>query len=483
METTRRYRLSWKTNWIMKASEFDRTQKWVLILTSIATLMAMLDAMVVATATSAIRADLGASLSALQWTMNAYNLSLAALLMTGAALGDRFGRRRVFVTGLCVFVAASIACALARSAEWLIAARVVQGAGGALVTPLSMALLSAAFPPERRGKALGLFGGITGLALILGPVLGGVIAGNLPWQWIFWLNVPIGLPLIVLAVRRIPDSKGPAAALDIPGALLVMGASIGLVWGLMRGSSKGWSDSEAPLALVVGAAFMICFVLWERRAKHPMIPMRLFASRVFSSGIAACFLFYAGMYGVVFFLPQFFQSAQGHDPFAAGLRLLPWTVTLFFIAPLAGSMVDRIGERSVMVTGLLLQAIGFAWIAWAASPGTSYLNLVAPLVISGAGISMAGPAAQKAVLGAVTVQDIGKASGVFNMFRILGGATGIAIAVVAFSVWGNLGSEKDFSEGFAHVMGVCAVLSMAAVLSATRQPTHRAATAAQSANP
>lgn len=211
METTRRYRLSWKTNWIMKASEFDRTQKWVLILTSIATLMAMLDAMVVATATSAIRADLGASLSALQWTMNAYNLSLAALLMTGAALGDRFGRRRVFVTGLCVFVAASIACALARSAEWLIAARVVQGLGCPR-HPLSMALLSAAFPPERRGKALGLFGGITGLALILGPVLGGVIAGNLPWQWIFWLNVPIGLPLIVLAVRRIPDSKAGCRA-------------------------------------------------------------------------------------------------------------------------------------------------------------------------------------------------------------------------------------------------------------------------------
>lgn len=215
----------------MKASGFDRTQKWVLILTSIATLMAMLDAMVVATATSAIRADLGASLSTLQWTMNAYNLSLAALLLTGAALGDRFGRRLVFVTGLAVFVVASVACALARSAEWLIAARVVQGAGAALVTPLSMALLSAAFPPERRGKALGLFSGITGLALILGPVLGGVIAGNMAWQWIFWLNVPIGLPLILLVIRRIPESKGPAVSLDIPGALLVMGASIGLIWG------------------------------------------------------------------------------------------------------------------------------------------------------------------------------------------------------------------------------------------------------------
>lgn len=467
----------------MKASGFDRTQKWVLILTSIATLMAMLDAMVVATATSAIRADLGASLSTLQWTMNAYNLSLAALLLTGAALGDRFGRRLVFVTGLAVFVVASVACALARSAEWLIAARVVQGAGAALVTPLSMALLSAAFPPERRGRALGLFSGITGLALILGPVLGGVIAGNMAWQWIFWLNVPIGLPLILLVIRRIPESKGPAVSLDIPGALLVMGASIGLIWGLMRGSNTGWSDSEAPLALGIGAAFTICFVWWERRAKHPMVPMRLFSSRTFSSGIGACFLFYAGMYGVVFFLPQFFQSAQGHGPLAAGLRLLPWTATLFFIAPVAGNMVDRIGERPVMVAGLLLQTIGFAWIAWVASPGTAYLNVVVPLAVAGAGISMAGPAAQKAVLGAVAMQEIGKASGIFNMARILGGATGIAIAVVAFSIWGSLGSDRDFSEGFAHVMVICAALSVLSVASAGWSATHRATTATNSVNP
>ncbi|MFC5475673.1 DHA2 family efflux MFS transporter permease subunit [Paraherbaspirillum soli] len=450
------------------------TRTWVLVLTSVAVLMAMLDAMVVATALNAIRTDLHASVGALEWTMNAYSLSVAALLLSGAALGDRFGRRRMFVLGLGLFVAASAACALSRNIEWLIVARIVQGAGAALLTPLAMALLSAAFPPEQRGKALGLFSGITGLALIAGPLLGGAIAGSLAWQWIFWLNIPIGLVLIPLAQRRIPESFGAPTAIDVAGVVLVTGAAVGLVWGLMRGNEAGWSSVEVLAALAAGLAFAAGFIAWELRSAQPMVPMRLFRSRAFSSGIAASFLLYAAMYGVLFFLPQFFQSAQGNGPLGAGLRLLPWTATLFAIAPVAGNLVDRIGERPLMVAGLVLQALGFAWIALIASPDLPYLFLVLPLIVAGAGISMAGPAAQKAVLGAVSNAELGKASGVFNMFRLLGGASGIAIAVAVFAGTGGLGSAQTFSAGFVAAIAVCAVLSLLAAAAGLWQPARRA---------
>jgi len=453
-------------------------QKWVLALTSVAALMAMLDAMVVATAINAIRADLGASLDALQWTVNAYNLSIATVLLTGAALGDRFGRRRMFSFGVALFAVSSAACALAKSVAWLIAARIAQGAGAAFIMPLAMAILTAAYPPERRGKALGLFSGITGLALIVGPVLGGAIAGKLSWQWIFWINVPIALVIVPLAWRRIPESFGPAVAVDVPGMVLAALAALGIVWGLIRGSVAGWSSAEVVAALGGGAALAVAFVAREHAAAQPMMPMRMFGSRAFSASIAASFLFYAAMYGVVFFLPQFFQVAQGCDPLGAGLRLLPWTATLFVVAPVAGGLVDKIGERALMIVGLALQTLGFAWVAYNATPDVSYLHLAVALTLAGAGVSMAGPAAQKAAVGAVSLKEIGKASGIFNMFRILGGAAGIALAVVAFSVGGRYASPQAFASGFGAAMKVSAILTAAGVLAALGQPARRALSAA-----
>src|SRR5262245_11415192 len=322
-----------------------RMKAWVLALTSVASFMVALDALVVATALGAIRRDFGTSIEMLQWTMNAYNLSFAVLLLTGAALGDRFGRRRMFVAGLSIFVVASAACALAGNAGSLIAARAVQGAGAALVMPLAMALLSAAFPPQERGKALGVFSGLTGLALIAGPVVGGAVAESIAWQWIFWINIPIGLIAIPLVRSRIPESFGPGTALDIPGVALVTGAALGLVWGLMRGNNAGWASPEVAAALVAGFLLAIAFVAWELRAGAPMLPMRLFRSRAFSSGNAASFLYSASLYGTVFFMAQFLQTALGHGPLGAGLRLLPWTATLFVVAPIAGALVNRIGER------------------------------------------------------------------------------------------------------------------------------------------
>ena len=449
----------------------DRTVKaWVLALTSVASFMVALDALVVATALSTIRRDLGASIETLQWTMTAYNLSFAVLLLTGAALGDRFGRRRMFGAGLGLFVAASAACALAGSAGWLIAGRAVQGAGAALVMPLAMALLSATFPREERGKALGLFSGVTGLALIAGPVVGGAVAEGLAWPWIFWLNVPIGLVAIPLVHRRIPESVGPGSVIDSVGVVLVTGAALGGVWGLMRGNGAGWASIEVVGALAAGILLALAFVAWEQRVAQPMVPLRFFEARAFSSGIAASFLFYAAMYGSLFLFPQFLQTVHGQGPLGAGLRLLPWTATLMVVAPIAGGLVNRLGERRLVVVGLLAQAVGMAWIGRIAAPDLPYARLVVPLIVAGSGVSMAMPAAQNAVLSAVATPEIGKASGIFNMFRFLGGVFGIAIAVVVFAATGGVDSPEAFTAGFDAAIAVAAGLSLLGTVAALWLP-------------
>jgi EmrB/QacA subfamily drug resistance transporter len=450
-----------------------RARTGVLALTSAASLMVALDALVVTTALSAIRLDLGASIEELEWVVNAYTLSFAVLLMTGAALGERFGRRRVFAAGIGLFTGASAACALAPGVGWLIAARVVQGAGAALVMPLALALLSAAYPPERRGAALGLFSGVTGLAVLGGPVVGGAITQGIAWQWIFWLNVPIGLVLGPLARWRLAESFGPPARVDVPGLALVTGAVLGVVWGLVRGNAAGWGSAEVLAALVAGAVLLIAFLGWERRAPAPMLPLRLFGSRAFSAGNAAGFFLFGSVFGAVFFMAQFLQAAQGDGPLEAGVRLLPWTATLFVVAPVAGARVRRVGERPLIAGGLLLQAAGMAWVAVAAGPELAYGALAAPLVLAGAGASMAIPAAQSAVVGAVGPADIGRASATFSALRQLGGAFGVAILVAVFSARGGYGSAQAFSDGFGPAVAVSAALSVAGAAAGAAIPRSR----------
>jgi EmrB/QacA subfamily drug resistance transporter len=440
---------------------YDRREKnWTLGIVALASFMMALDALIVTTAFATIRQDFNVSVETLQWVVNAYNLSFAVLLLTGAALGDRFGRRRLFAAGIALFTFASVACALSGSAAWLIAARFVQGAGAALVMPLGMAILSGAFAREERARALGIFSGVTGFALLIGPAIGGGISENLGWRWVFWINLPIGIIAIALVFARLRESFGPKAALDIPGLMTVAGAALALVWGLLRGNGVGWTSPEVIGALGAGALLAIVFVVWEMRAPAPMVPMRLFGSSAFSSGVAASFLFYAAMYGVLFLLPQFLQTTLGFGPLGAGLRLLPWTATLFVTAPVAGAVVNKFGERPLVVTGLTMQAIGLGWIAMLAAPGTAYPALVAPLALAGVGVSMAMPAAQNAILGSVAVTEIGKASGVFNMARFLGGMFGIAAMVAVFSAQGGVGSAVHFSAGFVPAMMVAAALSL-----------------------
>ncbi|MEH2550587.1 EmrB/QacA subfamily drug resistance transporter [Bradyrhizobium sp. AZCC 2262] len=437
---------------------------WVLGVTALASFMMALDAMIITTAFAAIRADFSSPVETLQWTVNAFNLTFAVLLLTGAALGDRFGRRRMFAAGIALFTLASIACALADTAVALIAARATQGAGAALVMPLAMAIVSGAFGREERARALGIFSGITGLALIIGPAIGGFITESFGWRWIFWINLPIGLIAVALVATRLRESFGPVAPLDIPGLLLVAVAALALVWALLRGNVAGWGSPEVITALAAGLLFAIAFVARELWASAPMVPMRLFGSRAFAAGVTASFLFYAAMYGVLFLLPQFLQVTLGFGPFDAGLRLLPWTATLFVTAPIAGAAVSRFGERRLVVAGLSMQAIGLGWIAGIVAPDLSYLALVAPLVLAGTGVSMAMPAAQNAILGSVAVTEMGKASGIFNMGRFFGGMFGIAALVATFSSNGAIDTPAHFSTGFAAAMTVAATLSLLGAL-------------------
>src|SRR5215831_15059613 len=455
-------------------------QGWVLGLTSVASLMVAVDALVVTTALPVIRVHLHASLAGLEWTVNAYVLSLAVLLMTGAALGDRFGRRRLFAAGMGLFVAGSAACALAQNIGWLIAARAVQGAGAAVMLAVGLALLSAGFPPEQRPKALGIFGAVTGLGVVLGPLVGGAVVQGISWPWIFWVNVPIGLATIALTQARVGESLGPNSALDLPGLVLITGGAFGIVWALVRGNTAGWGSAEVIGALAAGTALLVAFIAWELRARQPMLPMRLFRSRAFSSGNAAIFFLWGSALGSVFFLTQFLQITLHYTPLAAGVRLMPWGAAVFIAAPIAGARIRRSGERPFLTGGLLLAAAGAAWLALAARPDLAYWQLLMPLVLTGLGFSAAIPAAQSSVLSHVAPQHIGKASGTFTMLRQLGGAFGVALAVAVFAGQGSYASAQAFSAGYGPALGSCAALAVAGALAGLLAPA-RPATSAQTA--
>jgi EmrB/QacA subfamily drug resistance transporter len=442
---------------------------WTFVVTSVALFMVVLDNLVVSTAIPVIRVDLGASLEQLEWTVNAYTLTFAVFLLTGAALGDRFGRKRVFLIGVAIFTAASAGAALAPSADWLIAARAVQGFGAAIVTPLTLTLLSAAVPRERRGIALGAWSGIAGLAVAMGPLVGGAIVDGIAWQWIFWLNVPVGLVLLPLATR-LQESTGPDRALDLVGLGLASVGMLGIVWGLIHGNGDGWTSPEIVGALVVGALGLAAFVLWERRSPEPMLPLRFFADRAFAAANAASLLMYFGMFGSIFLLTQFFQTAQGYSPLESGLRVLPWTIMPMFVAPIAGALSDRIGGRPLMATGLALQAIGLAWIASVSTATVGYGSLVLPFMLSGVGMALFFAPVANVVLSAVRPAEEGKASGTNNAIREVGGVLGVAVLASIFAREGGYETAQTFNDGLVPAIWVGAAVVAAGALLALLIP-------------
>jgi EmrB/QacA subfamily drug resistance transporter len=450
-----------------------RKRTWVVVLTGIASMMAALDTVVVSTALNTVRVDLHASVGQLEWTVNAYNLSFAVLLMTAAAVGDRFGRRRMFAFGLGLFSVASAACALSPDVGFLIAARAVQGVGAAFILPLALALLTAAFPAEKRGTAIGMFSAVTGIAVALGPIVGGVIVRGIDWSWIFWVNVPIGLLAIPLVLGKLDESFGKRVELDIPGVALITAAAFGLVWGLVQGNSAGWDSVEVVGSLVAGALLATAFVRWELRAREPMLPMRYFRSRTFSAGNAAIFFVLASLFTDVFFFPQLLQAGLHYDVLQTGVRLMVWTSTFILVAPVVGALVDRIGELPLMVIGLLLQCGGTAWIASIARPDLPFSHLVVPLVIAGVGVSMAIPSAQNSVVGSATVETAGKLAGINSMMRELGGVFGIAVAAAVFAGFGSYASAQAFINGFGPAIWVSSGLALIGAMCGLVLPARR----------
>jgi EmrB/QacA subfamily drug resistance transporter len=455
-----------------QATNSKSSVAWVVVLTAIGSFMGALDTLVVSTALPTIRLDLGASVSQLEWTVNAYNLAFAVMLVTAAALGDRFGRRRLYAAGLVGFAAASAASALSQNVGMLIAARAVQGVGAAFMMSLGLALLSAAFPAEKRGTAIGLYSAVTGLAVASGPVVGGVVVNGLDWTWIFWLNVPIGLIAAPLALTRMRESYGPNTGLDLPGLGLVSAGALGLVWGLVRGNSAGWGSPEVVGTLAAGALLIAAFVTYERRAEDPMIPISFFRSRAFSAGNLAIFTVFGSLFAEVYFFSQFLQTGLGYDVLGAGLRLMPWTGTFLLVGPIAGAMADRIGERPLMVTGLLIQAAATTWIALQASADMSYGEFIVPVIVAGIGISMAIPSAQNSVLGSVAQEAVGKAAGTNSVMRELGGVFGIAIAVAVFAGAGSYATPQTFVDGFGPAAGVAAALALIGAVAGSFLPGH-----------
>ena len=443
---------------------------WVLGLTSTAYFMVVLDSSVVLTALPRMQLDLHAGLASLQWTVNAYGIAFAAGIITAAALGDRFGRRRIFNIGLSLFTLASAACALAPSTAGLIAARTVQGLGAAAVMPLSLTILTSAFPVRRRGLIVGIYGGLAGLAVAAGPLVGGAVTEGLDWHWIFWLNVPIGLAAAALALRLLPETHGAPQRLDLAGVTLITAGVTAIVWALVRANDAGWSSPEILAALLAGSALLLAFLAWENRAAEPLVPLRLFGNRTFAIGNTATFFMSGAIFAAAFLIIQEFQFARGYSPVSTGVRLLPFFATPMLVSPIAGAVSDRIGRRPVMVTGLTLQTLGFTWVAARGSLAASWIELMLALLIAGIGISMALPTVPTAVLNAVAQTEMGKASGINYMAQRLGTVFAIAIGSAVFSAHGHLGSPAAVTAGFRPALWSCVVFAALAARDRRRHP-------------
>ncbi|MCW3009759.1 MAG: family efflux transporter permease subunit [Solirubrobacterales bacterium] len=437
---------------------------WTLAIVSIALFMTALDNLVVGVALPSIRADFGGSLESLEWTVNAYTLSFAVFLILGAALGDRFGRKRMFGIGMALFTASSAGAALAPSIDALVATRALQGLGAAMVTPLTLTLLSEAFPAEKRGLALGVWAGVSGLGVALGPFVGGAVVEGISWQWIFWLNVPTGIVLIPLALRYLTESFGPARALDLRGVALAATGLLGITFAIVRGQSEGWTSLSILASAGAGVALVAAFVLWERRAPAPMLPLRFFRSRGFVASNLVGFSMFFGVFGAIFLLSQFFQSAQGYGPFEAGLRTLPWTGMPMLVAPIAGILSDRIGSRPLMAAGLALQAGAIGWLAAVTTVDVAYSALVVPFVMGGTGMALVFAPSANAVLRSVRPEEAGQASGATNAIRELGGVMGVAVLASAFAGAGSYASPQAFTDGLVAALPIgAAVLALGAV--------------------
>ena len=449
----------------MEATKNIQRRGWTLVIVSLGLFMMVLDNLVVNVALPSIRHDLGASIQTLEWTVNAYVLAYAVLLLTGSALGDRLGRKRMFIFGIALFTAGSVGAALSPSIDFLIAARATQGVAAALVTPLTLTLLAEAFPPHQRGLALGVWSGISGIGVALGPLVGGALTQLASWHWIFWVNVPIGIALVPLAASRLVESHGEVKRLDLPGLALASAGLFGVVYGLVRSQSLGWSSAEVVISLIAGTALLVAFVIQELRTDEPMLPMEFFANRAFAVTNAVSLAMYFGMFGSIFFLSQFLQTVLHNSPLEAGVKLLVWTGAVMVVSPLSGFLSERYGSRLFMAVGLGLQAIALGMLASLASVDQSYVSMLIPFVLAGSGMAMVFAPSANAVLSSVRTAQTGQASGATNAIRELGGVLGIAVLATVFTSNGSYASPQAYVAGLTPAMWVgAAVLAVGALV-------------------
>lgn len=405
-----------------------------LVAASVPMFMATLDNLVMTTALPVLRTELSATLEQLQWMVNAYTLSFATLMIAAATLGDRWGRRRVFVAGIVVFALASIASALATSAELLIAARAVQGVGAAAIMPLSLTLLAGAVPAARRAMAIGIWGGVSGLGVALGPVIGGAVVDGISWEAIFWINVPVAVVAIPLVLWALPESHGRRQPLDLAGLALAGAGILSLTWAIIRGNDDGWGSVTVVGGMALGALLLVAFLVRESRTDHPLIPLRLFRVRSFAVANGSALVFSFGVFGLVFLLAQYLQIGMGYTPLEAGVRTLPWTAAPMIFAPIAGMLAPRVGVRPLLTLGLAMQAAGLAWQGLIVSTdGLVYADLVPGLALAGIGMGLTFAPSATAVLFDMAPDDHGTASSVNATIREIGGALGIAALVAVFT--------------------------------------------------
>jgi EmrB/QacA subfamily drug resistance transporter len=448
---------------------------WVLALTSVASLVVALDQLVVATALQKIRLDLHASMSSLEWTVNAFSLSLATLLIPSAQLGDRIGRKRTLIIGLLLFALSSAVCALSPNMGLLLGARAVQGAGGAMILPSALALLTGALPALKRGLVMGIFAAVSGLAVVCGPLIGGAVAEGFNWHWVFWINIPLIAVILPFVAIMLREAKGQPAGTDFLGTVLLGASIFGLVWGLVHSGTAGWDSGEVLGSLGVGGVLLALFVVWELRAGEPLLPIRLFALPAFGAGNLSTLLLTASLFSTVFFLAQYLQIVLRYSPLDAGLRFLPWAVPMFFVSPITGRLQDRIGPRWLISVGLALHGVGLLWLAETAVAHTSYLSgAFGALVVSGVGLAMAMPAQQNGVMSSIPPALMGKAAGTFSTIRQMGGALGVAILAAVFSANGSDQSPSAFARGFAAAISAAAVMAFLGAVSGLFTPGRRA---------
>jgi EmrB/QacA subfamily drug resistance transporter len=436
--------------------------------------MATLDNLVVTSALPAVHADLGASVEELQWITNAYTLAFAALMLLAVGLGDRLGRRHLFVAGIAVFTVSSAFAALSTDPTALIVWRAVEGAGAAAIMPLSLTLLVGSVPDRLRTVGIGVWGGISGLGVALGPLIGGAVVENWSWEAIFWLNVPVGVIAIPLALYALPNTRGARVRADVLGVLLAGLGVLGVVFGVVRGNDAGWTSGEVLTGLIGGGVLLVAFVLWQARTSAPLLPLRFFRDRSFTLANIVAMTFSFGAFGAVFILIQFLQVVQGRSPLEAGVWTMPWTLAPMVVAPLAGIVAPRVGTRTLITGGMVFLSAGLFWIAGTMSADVTFTTLLPGFLLAGIGMGAVFGPISTAVLARMPQYDHAKASGTNSTLREIGVALGIAVLTAVFTGNGGQLTPTGYVDAAQPAVMVGAAVVAASAIVAAFLPAGRA---------